>query len=281
MRFIMDSKELAWKIRRDAIEMTYLSKGSHIGPILSVTDIIAVLYADILKYDAQNPNLEDRDRLILSKGHAGGSIYAALAEVGFFDRQILKTHYSNGSILSGHVSHKGVPGVEFSTGSLGHGMPVATGIAMAAKKDGGNYKVFVIVGDGECNEGTIWESALFANNFNLSNLVVIVDHNKMQCMDFCDNVIKLNPFADKWKAFGWNVLEIDGHNHIELKKALTIAKNNDSSPTVIIANTIKGKGISFMENNIKWHGSAPKEEDYIKAVQELEANKPEGLEWQL
>lgn len=277
----MDSKELAWKIRRDAIEMTYLSKGSHIGPILSVADIIAVLYSDILKYDAKNPNFEDRDRVILSKGHAGGSIYAALAEVGFFDREILKTHYSNGSILSGHVSHKGVPGVEFSTGSLGHGMPVGAGIAMAAKKDNKNYNVFVIVGDGECNEGSIWESALFASNFNLSNLVVIVDHNKMQCMDFCDKVIKLNPFADKWKSFGWNVLEIDGHNHDELKKALLNAKENKEGPTVVIANTVKGKGISFMENNIKWHGSAPKEEDYIKAASELENSKPQGVEWSL
>ena len=277
----MDSKELAWKIRRDAIEMTYISKGSHIGPILSVADIIAVLYSDILKYDAKNPNLEDRDRLILSKGHAGGSIYAALAEIGFFDREILKTHYSNGSILSGHVSHKGVPGVEFSTGSLGHGMSVGAGMAMAAKRDNKNYRVFVIVGDGECNEGAIWESALFANNFNLNNLIIIVDHNKMQCMDYCENVIKLKPFADKWKAFGWNVLEIDGHNHIKIKNALIKAKSNKKGPTVIIANTVKGKGISFMENNIKWHGSAPKEDDYKKAVQELETSKPKGIEWKL
>lgn len=277
----MNSKELAWRIRRDTIEMTYVSKGSHIGPILSIADIVAVLYSDILKYDVKNPNLEDRDRLILSKGHAGGSIYAALAEVGFFDREILKTHYSNGSILSGHVSHKGVPGVEFSTGSLGHGMSVGAGIAMAAKRDNKNYNVFVIVGDGECNEGSIWESALFANNFNLDNLIVIVDHNKMQCMDFCENVIKIEPFADKWRTFGWNVLEIDGHNHTKIKNALMKAKSNSNSPTVIIANTVKGKGISFMENNIKWHGSAPKEEDYKKAVEELEASKPKGIEWSL
>lgn len=269
----MDSKKLAWQIRRDAIEMTHLSDGSHIGAILSVTDIIAVLYADILNYDSKNPNLETRDRVILSKGHAGAAIYAALAEEGFFDREILKTHYANGSILSGHVSHKKVPGVEFSTGSLGHGMPVGAGMAMAAKRDGKDYRVFVIIGDGECDEGSIWEAALFANHYELSNLVVIVDHNKMQSMDYCENTIKLEPLADKWKAFGWNVKEIDGHNHNELREALKKSENKNSKPTVIIANTIKGKGISFMENNIVWHYRSPQGEDYEKAIKELEAMK--------
>ena len=179
------------------------------------------------------------------------------------------------------VSHKGVPGVEFSTGSLGHGMSVGAGMAMAAKRDNKDYKVFVIVGDGECDEGSIWESILFANNFNLNNLIVIVDHNKMQCMDYCENVIKLESLANKWKAFGWNVLEIDGHNHSKIKNALIKSKEAKIKPTVIIANTVKGKGISFMENNIKWHGSAPKEEDYKKAVLELEKSKPYGIQWSL
>lgn len=268
-RKITDSKELAWKIRRDAIEMTHLSNGSHIASILSIADIIAVLYAKIMRYDPKNPQLEERDRIILSKGHAGAAIYAALAEEGFFDTEELKTHYANGSRLSGHVSHKNVPGVEFSTGSLGHGLSVGAGMAFAAKLDNKKHKVYVVLGDGECDEGSIWECALFANQYKLDNLVAIIDSNKMQSMDYCENTIALEPFAEKWKTFGWNVKEVDGHNHEELEKAL-LEENTMSKPTVIVANTIKGKGISFMENNIVWHYRAPQGEDYEKAVKELE-----------
>lgn len=252
--------------------MTHISKGSHIGAILSVADIVAVLYADILKYDSSNPKMHDRDRLILSKGHAGAAIYAALAECGFFNIEELKTHYGNGSRLSGHVSHKGVPGVEFSTGSLGHGLSVAAGMALAAKKNDKDYRIFSIIGDGECDEGAVWEAALFANQYNMSNLTVIVDHNKMQSLDFCENTIKLEPFSDKWRAFGWRVFNIDGHNHDELREALSHTKTN--CPTVIIANTIKGKGISFMENDILWHYRTPQGEEYDRAVAELEAQRP-------
>lgn len=269
----INSEKLAWKIRRDAIEMTHISKGSHIASVLSVADIIAVLYADILKYDINNPKMEERDRVILSKGHAGAGIYSALAEVGFFDVEILKTHYANGSILSGHVSHKGVPGIEFSTGSLGHGLPVGAGMAMSAKRKNKSYKVFVILGDGECDEGTTWETALFANHYKLNNLIVIIDHNKMQSMDYCENTIKLEPFRKKWEAFGWNVKEIDGHNHDELRKAMKNVSQETEKPTVIIANTVKGKGISFMENNIVWHYRDPQGEDYENAVNELERNR--------
>ena len=275
-RKITDSKELAWKIRRDAIEMTHLSNGSHIASILSLADIIAVLYAKIMRYDPKNPQLEERDRIILSKGHAGAAIYAALAEEGFFDTEELKTHYANGSRLSGHVSHKNVPGVEFSTGSLGHGLSVGAGMAFAAKLDNKKHKVYVVLGDGECDEGSIWECALFANQYKLDNLVAIIDSNKMQSMDYCENTIALEPFAEKWKTFGWNVKEIDGHNHEELEKAL-LEENTMSKPTVIIANTIKGKGISFMENNIVWHYRAPQGEDYEKAVKELE----EARKWEI
>lgn len=267
---ISDSEDLAWRIRRDAIEMTHLSNGSHIASVLSIADIIAVLYADVMKYDANNPKMEERDRIILSKGHAGAAIYAALAEEGFFDVEELKTHYANGSRLSGHVSHKNVPGVEFSTGSLGHGLSVGAGMAFAAKLDNKKHKVFVILGDGECDEGSIWECALFANQYKLDNLVAIVDSNKMQSMDFCENTIALSPFAEKWKTFGWNVKNIDGHNHEELRNALLETENSMHKPTVVIANTIKGKGISFMENNIVWHYRAPQGEDYENAVKELE-----------
>lgn len=269
----INSEKLAWKIRRDAIEMTHISNGSHIASVLSVADIIAILYADILKYDINNPKMEERDRVILSKGHAGAGIYSALAEVGFFDVEILKTHYANGSVLSGHVSHKGVPGIEFSTGSLGHGLPVGAGMAMSAKRKNKSYKVFVILGDGECDEGTIWETALFANHYQLNNLVAIIDHNKMQSMNYCENTIKLEPLGKKWEAFGWNVKEIDGHNHDELRKAMKNVSQETEKPTVIIANTVKGKGISFMENNIVWHYRAPQGEDYENAINELERNR--------
>lgn len=268
----MNSKELSWRIKRHGLEMTHISKGSHIGAILSVADIIAVLYSDVLKYDNNNPKMDERDRVILSKGHAGAAIYAVLAECGFFSVEELKTHYANGSRLSGHVSHKGVPGVEVSTGSLGHGLSVGAGMALAAKKNGKSHRVFVIIGDGECDEGAVWEAALFASHFKLSNLTAVVDYNKMQSLDFCENTMGLEPFSDKWRAFGWRVLEVDGHNHEELYHALS--DTNAEGPTVVIANTVKGHGISFMENDILWHYRSPQGEEYDRAVAELEAQKP-------
>ena len=275
----MNSEQLAWLIRRHGVEMTHISHGSHIGAILSVADIVAVLYNDVANISPENLKDENRDRIILSKGHAGAAIYAALAEKGFFDREELKTHYADGSRLSGHVSHKGVPGVEFSTGSLGHGACVAAGMALNAKLDKKPYYTYAIVGDGECDEGSIWEMALFANQFKLNQFVVIVDHNKMQSLDFCENTLSLAPFAEKWKAFGWNVLDIDGHNHDELRAALSKAKESTDKPTVIIANTVKGKGISFMEFDILWHYRFPHEgEEYDGALRELHAAMPEGVE---
>lgn len=274
----MNSEQLAWLIRRHGIEMTHISHGSHIGAILSVADIVAVLYNDVANISPENLKDENRDRIILSKGHAGAAIYAALAEKGFFDRAELKTHYADGSRLSGHVSHKGVPGVEFSTGSLGHGACVAAGMALNAKLDKKPYYTYAIVGDGECDEGSIWEMALFANQFKLNQFVVIVDHNKMQSLDFCENTLSLAPFAEKWKAFGWNVLDIDGHNHDELRAAFAKAKESVDKPTVIIANTVKGKGISFMEFDILWHYRFPHEgEEYDGALKELHAAMPEDV----
>ena len=273
----MTSEQLAWLIRRHGIEMTHLSGGSHIASILSVADIIAVLYSDVLRYDPNNPKMAERDRFILSKGHAGAAIYAALAESGFFDPEQLKTHYQNGSILSGHVSHKGVPGVEFSTGSLGHGLPVAAGMAQAAKMDDREHRVYVVLGDGECDEGSVWEAALFANHFGLNNLVAIIDHNKMQSLDFCENTLKLSPFAEKWRSFGWNALQVDGHDHNALRTAFDEAKRSEK-PTVIIADTVKGKGISFMEFDILWHYRFPHDGwEYEDALKELHAAMPAGI----
>ncbi len=278
----MTSEQLAWKIRRHGIEMTNLSGGSHIGAVLSVADIIGMLYAEVLNFDSKNPEWHDRDRFILSKGHAGASIYAALAENGFFEIEELKTHYQNGSRLSGHVSHH-LPGVDFSTGSLGHGLSAAAGMAYAAKKDGKTHKVYVVLGDGECDEGSVWEAALFANHFRLNNLVAIVDHNHMQSLDFNENTLEIEDFGVKWKAFGWNVIEINGNNHDELREAFRQADENSKAeshkPTVIIANTIKGCGVSFMQNDILWHYRFPHDGwEYDCAVNELHEHMPEGVE---
>jgi transketolase len=278
----MTSEQLAWKIRRHAVEMTHLSGGGHIGSIMSVADIIAVLYTTEMKFQPKNPKWEDRDRFVLSKGHAGAAIYVALAENGFFDIEELKTHYANGSRLSGHVSHH-LPGVDFSTGSLGHGLSAAVGMAYAAKKDGKSHRVYVILGDGECDEGSVWEAALFASHFRLNNLVAVVDYNHMQSLDFVDNTLEVEDFASRWKAFGWNAIEIDGNNHDEIKEAFKQARKNGEEethkPTVIIANTIKGYGVSFMENDILWHYRFPHNGwEYDCAVNELHKIMPEGVE---
>lgn len=272
----MKSEQLAWLIRRHGIEMTHLSGGSHIGAILSVADIIAVLYSDVLRYDCKNPAWEARDRVVMSKGHAGAAIYAALAENGFFPTEELKTHYQNGSRLSGHVSHH-VPGVDLSTGSLGHGLSVAVGMAYAAKKSHQNHQVYAILGDGECDEGAVWEAALLANHLRLNNLTVIVDHNKMQSMDFCEKTVELGCLADKWRAFGWDVADIDGNNHEELRKAFCAERTE--KPRVIVANTIKGCGVKFMHMDILWHYRFPHDGwEYDHAVHLLHESKPEGVE---
>ena len=272
----MTSKELAWLIRRHGIEMTHLSGGSHIGAILSVADIMGVLYTDILKFDSKNPDWDGRDRFILSKGHAGASVYAAIAENGFFPVEELKTHYADGSRLSGHVSHH-LPGIDFSTGSLGHGLPVAAGRALAGKQDKKNFRSFVVMGDGECNEGSVWEAAEFANHYKLDNLVAIVDHNHMQSLDYCNNTLEVD-MTKRWSGFGWNVIEVDGHNHDELKTALKDTSNPEHKPTVVIAHTVKGKGVPFMEMDILWHYRFPHDGwEYNCAVNELHKSKPEGV----
>lgn len=273
----MTSTQLAWLIRRHGIEMTHLSGGSHIGAVLSVADILGVLYAGILHYDSQNPNWDGRDRLIMSKGHAGAAVYAALAESGFFDPAELKTHYANGSRLSGHVSHH-LPGVDFSTGSLGHGLSAAAGMALAAKQDGKHHRVFAVLGDGECDEGAVWEAALFANHYRLENLVAVIDHNHMQSLDTCENTLDLEDFGAKWRAFGWHVVTVDGHDHPALQAALADTRNPGHKPTAVIANTVKGKGVSFMENDILWHYRFPHDGwEYDGAVTQLHRVIPDGI----
>lgn len=278
----MTSEQLAWLIRRHCVEMTHDAGASHIGSDFSAADILASLYADVLRYDATNPQWRDRDRFIMSKGHASAALYAALAECGFFPVDELKTFCKDGSRLFGHVS-SGVPGVEFSTGSLGHGFSVAIGMAYAAKKSGDlGHAVYALLGDGECDEGSVWEGALFANHFRLNNLVAIIDRNNMQSLDFGENTLELGDLAGKWRAFGWRAVEVDGHNLGQLKEAFETARNNAKlephKPTVIVANTIKGRGVSFMQNDVLWHYRFPHDGwEYDSAVWELCERIPDGV----
>ena len=262
-------KQLANKIRKHAVTMTSLGGSSHVGSILSVADILAVLYGSILKYNSKDPKWIDRDRFILSKGHAGAGVYAALAESGFMPLDKLKTHYQDGSDLSGHVSHKGIPGVEFSTGSLGHGLPVASGMALAAKINNKKHRVFALLSDGECDEGSNWEAILFAAHHKLNNLVAIIDRNRLQSIYSTEDTLALEPFPDKWKSFGWDVVEIDGHNHNQIFKSCKININPTKKPLCVIANTTKGKDVSFMENNTLWHYRSPQGDEYKLAIDEL------------
>ena len=260
--------KLAKKIRQHALNMTSLGKSSHIGSILSMADIVAVLYGDVLNVNSLNPEWKDRDRFILSKGHAGAGIYAALAEKNFFPVENLKQHYQNGSIFSGHVSHKGIPGIEFSTGSLGHGLPVAVGLAKSGKIGDKHHRIFCLMSDGECDEGSNWEGILFASHHQLNNLVAIIDHNKLQSLATVKETLNLEPFAEKWRAFGWEVIEVDGHSHSELKIALTYQAFD--KPLCIIAHTIKGKGVSFMENSVLWHYRTAQGDELLAAKSELD-----------
>ena len=273
---VRDPKTLAWLIRRNGLEMTHLSGGSHIGSVLSVAEIIAVLYTSVLNVDPKQPKKPNRDRMILSKGHAGSAVYAALAETGFFPVEQLKTHYANGSILSGHVSHKGVPGVEVSTGALGHGLGIGVGMALGAKMDGASWRTYVVLGDGECDEGSVWEAALQAAQYKLDRLIAVVDYNHMQSLTTVEDTLRLEPFEQKWKDFGWNAESVDGHDTGALEAAFARAKENAGSrkPYVILAHTVKGKGVSFMENNILWHYRTPQGEEYEAALKELEAQRP-------
>ena len=242
---------------------------SHLGGILSCADAIAVLYAEVAHINPKNPKDPKRDRIVLSKGHNGATVYVALAKMGFFDEELLKTYGDNGGMFSCHISHKEVPGVEVSTGSLGQGVCMACGFAIAAKRKKEAHKIYAIVGDGECDEGSVWEMALLAAQEKLDNFTVIIDRNYQQAMGIIEEVINTEPFADKWKAFGWTVVDVeDGNNHEQLRKAFEVDSNG--KPKVIIARTIKGKGVSFMEDNLLWHYRDPQGEDYENALKEVE-----------
>ena len=266
----LTTPDLAKRIRVHALRMTSKSGASHVGAAFSCADILAVLYSRVLNVDPLNPSWPLRDRFVLSKGHAGSALYAVLAECGFFSVEKLETHYMDGSDLCGHVSHKGVPGVEVSTGSLGHGLALAAGMAYAAKLDGRRHRVFALLSDGECDEGSTWEAILFAAHHQLDRLVTIVDYNKIQSLAPVSETIGLEPFAQKWSSFGWAVKEVDGHNHEALADALRSVPFSIGKPSCLLAHTVKGKGVSFMENTVLWHYRVARGAEFDAALAELE-----------
>jgi transketolase len=265
----LDSVTLARRVRRHALHMVHRTNASHIGTALSMTDLLAVLYTDILRIDTTRPDWPDRDRLIVSKGHGASGLYATLAERGFFPTDWLDTYCTDGSRLAGHVTHHGVPGVDFSTGSLGHGLAVACGMALAGLRDRRPYRVYALLSDGECDEGSTWEAVLFAPHHHLDNLVVLVDYNKIQSFGTVKEVLDLEPFADKWRAFNWAVREIDGHDHAQIARVLREVPFTPGRPSVVLAHTVKGKGVSFMENKLAWHYKSPNAEQLSAALAEL------------
>ena len=266
---IEDLKQKAKEIRKDIIEEVYNAKSGHPGGSLSIADIMAVLYFNELRIDEKNPRWEERDRLVLSKGHCSPALYAALAERGFFSKETLKSFRKIESNLQGHPDLNKVPGVDMTSGSLGQGLSIANGMAIAGKMDNKNYRVYTILGDGEIEEGQIWEAAMTANKYKLDNLCVIVDNNNLQIDGTIEEVMSSYPIDEKFKSFGFNVVTIDGNNIEEILNAFEIAKKTKNKPTCIIAKTIKGKGVSFMENKVGWHGKAPNKEEYIQAMKDL------------
>jgi transketolase len=264
-----DLAAVARKLRAHAVRMVYRSKASHLGSCLSMADIIACLYWHTLRIDPQDKDLPSRDRFILSKGHGAAMLYSALAERGFFPVEELDRYCEAGSRLTGHCT-SGVPGVELSSGSLGHGLPVGCGMALAAKREGLGFRTFVLLSDGELDEGSNWEALLFAPQHELDNLVVIVDYNKIQSFGRVSDVLELEPLADKFRAFRWAVREVDGHNLEELAKTFDELPFQPGVPTLVLAHTVKGKGISFMEDQLSWHYKSPTAEQVDLAYKELE-----------
>lgn len=265
-----DSASIAKFIRQSVVKMTSYGKSSHVGSCLSIADITAVLYSDVLNVNPAFPEHPDRDIFILSKGHAGAAVYATLAGTGFIAPESLEDHYRNGSMMSGHVSHKGINGVEVSTGSLGQGLSIAAGVALASKLDRHQRRVCVLMSDGECDEGSVWEAAMFSAHFRLANLTAIIDYNKLQSLCSTEETMALEPFEDKWRAFGWEVRRCDGHDHEALRNTLLSAPASDR-PVVVICDTVKGKGVSFMENAVLWHYRSPNDEERTVALEEIEA----------
>lgn len=264
----MSSIELARLIRADALGMTAATKASHIGSCLSIADILAVLYSGALRVRPSEPSWSGRDRLVVSKGHAAAIVYAVLAHVGFFDARELASYTADGSIFTGHVSHH-VPGVEWSTGSLGHGLPVGTGMALAAQRSGSASRTVVLLSDGELDEGSNWEAILFAGHHRLRNLVAIIDANGIQSFGRVSDVLELEPLPEKFRSFGWNVREVQGHDHDALRIALAPAEDGDGRPVVVIARTVKGAGVSFMEDELRWHYKSASPDELTAALAEV------------
>lgn len=264
-----DLKNKAQSMRREVVKMIGAANSGHPGGSLSAADIMAVLYFHAMKHDPENPKWEERDRFVLSKGHAAPVLYAALAEAGYFSKEILPTLRKTGSILQGHPDMKKVPGVDMSTGSLGQGLSAANGMALAGKLQKKDYRVFVLLGDGELEEGQVWEAAMTAAHYHLNNVIAFIDYNGLQIDGSIEEVKNPGCLADKWKAFGWLVIKIDGHDFEQILEALETAEKSADKPVAIIARTVKGKGVSFMENQVGWHGSAPNAEQLEKALADL------------
>ncbi len=262
---------VATKIRKHAIEAVYQAASGHPGGSLSSADIFATLYFDTMNVDPKNPKMENRDRFVLSKGHCSPGLYGTLAEKGFFDSAEIKKFRQIDSFLQGHPDMKGVPGVDMSTGSLGQGIAAANGMALAGKLDNKNYRVYSIMGDGELQEGQVWEAAMFAAHYKLDNLTAFVDFNGLQIDGDITKVMSPLPIDEKFKAFGWHVIVIDGHDFTQIRDAIKQAQETKGKPTMIMAKCIKGKGVSYMENEAAWHGSAPNKEQYEQAIKELDA----------
>ncbi len=266
---VAELEQIANRLRMHVVEMTTEAGSGHPGGSLSAADLMAVLYFRNLRHDPSNPQWEDRDRFVLSKGHVAPVLYAALAEAGYFPVEELETLRKMGSRLQGHPVRGKVPGVEMSTGSLGQGLSMSCGMALAAKMDGKDYRTYCLLGDGELQSGQNWEAAMFANHYELGNLIAIVDRNRLQITGNTEDAAKLEPLPEKWRAFGWNVLVVKGHSIRQLIEALDKAAEANRKPTVIIMNTVKGKGVSFMENNVGFHGKACTRQECEAAMEEL------------
>lgn len=266
---INELEKMAIEVRKGIIESVYSGKSGHPGGSLSIADVLTVLYFNQMNINENNPKWEDRDRLVLSKGHCSPALYSCLANRGFFEVEDLKSFRNINSYLQGHPDMKKINGVDMTSGSLGQGLSVANGMALAGKLDNKNYRVYCILGDGEIEEGQIWEAAMTSSKYKLDNLCVIVDNNNLQIDGTIEEVMSSYPIDEKFKSFGFQVINIDGHNIQEIIDGFEVAQNVKGKPTCIIAKTIKGKGISFMENQVGWHGKAPNAEEYKKAMEEL------------
>ncbi|MGE5548918.1 MAG: transketolase [Bacteroidota bacterium] len=262
----------AAEIRKDIVRMTAAAGSSHVGSALSIVEILVALYFGVMRLDPRNPDWADRDRFILSKGHAATALYATLAARGFFPRTGLEGYYVNGGGLAGHPVRGGAPGIEASTGSLGHGLSIGVGMALAAKRDAKTHRVFVLLGDGECNEGSVWEATMCASHHGLDNLVIVVDRNGLQGLGRTDHVVRLDSLAEKWRAFACETREADGHDLEELLSVFETVPFAGGRPSVVIARTTKGMGVSFMENQLAWHYKSPDKEQTAQALREIEAH---------